>query len=97
LDRYPKKDPYGEEAVAIIRAACQRIGLPIPTAVTVTAVSRLLAVPVASEFPVRALPGKPRRLHVHVQLEFQEAVVGPILLGAGRYYGYGLFRPLEED
>jgi CRISPR-associated protein Csb2 len=97
LDRYPKKDPYGEEAVAIIRAACQRVGLPIPMAVTVTAVSQVLAVPVASEFPVRALPGKPHRLHVHVQLEFQEAVVGPILIGAGRYYGYGLFRPLKED
>jgi CRISPR-associated protein Csb2 len=33
---------------------------------------------------------------VHAYLEFDEPVVGPILLGAGRYRGYGLCRPLQE-
>ncbi|NQT14361.1 MAG: type I-U CRISPR-associated protein Cas5/Cas6, partial [Planctomycetes bacterium] len=33
------------------------------------------------------------RPQVHVWLRFAEPVVGPILLGAGRYRGYGLFKP----
>lgn len=33
------------------------------------------------------------RPQVHVWLRFAEPVVGPILLGAGRYQGYGLFKP----
>ena len=34
------------------------------------------------------------RPQVHVFLRFAEPVVGPILLGVGRYRGYGLFKPL---
>ncbi len=33
------------------------------------------------------------RPQVHAWLRFTEPVVGPILLGAGRYRGYGLFKP----
>ena len=33
------------------------------------------------------------RPQVHVWLGFAEPVVGPILLGAGRYRGYGLLKP----
>jgi CRISPR-associated protein Csb2 len=33
------------------------------------------------------------RPQVHAWLRFSEPVVGPILLGAGRYRGYGLFKP----
>ncbi len=36
------------------------------------------------------------RPQVHVWLRFAEPVVGPILLGAGRYRGYGLCKPLKE-
>ncbi len=36
------------------------------------------------------------RLQVHVWLRFPEPVVGPILLGAGRYRGYGLCMPWKE-
>ncbi len=35
------------------------------------------------------------RPQVHVFLQFAEPVIGPILIGAGRYHGYGLFKPLE--
>lgn len=34
------------------------------------------------------------RPQLHVLLRFAEPVVGPILLGAGRFLGYGLFKPL---
>jgi CRISPR-associated protein Csb2 len=38
--------------------------------------------------------GKIRQLHAY--LEFDEPVVGPVLLGSGRYRGYGLCRPVQE-
>ncbi len=36
------------------------------------------------------------RPQVHVWLQFAEPVVGPVLLGAGRYLGYGLCKPWKE-
>lgn len=38
--------------------------------------------------------GKASRPQVHVWLEFAEPIIGPVLLGAGRYLGYGLCKPL---
>jgi CRISPR-associated protein Csb2 len=38
---------------------------------------------------------KASRPQVHVWLEFAQPVVGPILLGAGRYLGYGLCKPMN--
>ncbi|MFP4141285.1 MAG: type I-U CRISPR-associated protein Csb2 [Phycisphaerae bacterium] len=47
-------------------------------------------------FPFYPAKGtKASRPQVHVWLEFSDPVVGPILLGAGRYQGYGLLKPLE--
>jgi CRISPR-associated protein Csb2 len=34
------------------------------------------------------------RPQVHVWIRFKQPVVGPVILGAGRYLGYGLCRPL---
>jgi len=36
------------------------------------------------------------RPQVHVFLQFAVPVIGPVLLGAGRYRGYGLFKPWGE-
>jgi len=36
------------------------------------------------------------RPQVHVRLCFARPVVGPVLLGAGRYRGYGLCKPLKH-
>jgi CRISPR-associated protein Csb2 len=46
-------------------------------------------------FPARGTNAP--RPQVHVWLRFAEPVVGPILLGAGRYLGYGLCKPLKDD
>jgi CRISPR-associated protein Csb2 len=92
LGRYPRK-PWGEEARQIVREACTIAGLPEPVEVETAPVGWVLGVPPASRFP--ALParaGKPRRFHVHVRLVFAEAVAGPVLVGAGRHQGYGVFR-----
>ncbi|TWT29172.1 CRISPR-associated protein, family (Cas_GSU0054) [Posidoniimonas corsicana] len=43
-------------------------------------------------FPAKT--GSASRPQVHARVEFAEPVVGPVLLGAGRFLGYGLFKPL---
>ena len=37
------------------------------------------------------------RQQVHVIIEFDVEVEGPVLLGAGRYRGYGLCKPLGHS
>jgi CRISPR-associated protein Csb2 len=44
-------------------------------------------------FPPKGSNGS--RPQVHAWLRFNEPVVGPIVLGAGRYLGYGLCKPLK--
>ncbi len=44
-------------------------------------------------FPAKGTNGGPRP-QVHVWLRFASPVIGPVLIGAGRYRGYGLCRPL---
>ncbi len=96
FDRYPK-DPYGEEAERIVREAFVRVGLPEPQEIDLHYNPWHSAVPKASAFPAAAArPGKPQRYHCHVWARWSEPILGPVVAGAGRYYGYGLFRPLFE-
>jgi CRISPR-associated protein Csb2 len=46
------------------------------------------------QFPAKGASAS--RPQVHVWLHFAEPVVGPVLLGAGRYLGYGLCKPWKE-
>jgi CRISPR-associated protein Csb2 len=95
LGRYPR-ELWGAEAQELIRGACAIAGLPEPTIVAVAPVAWVLGVPPAFRFPpLPSRPGKPRRAHVHVLLEFDRPVAGPLLVGAGRHLGYGLFRQLS--
>lgn len=89
-------DAYDAWAVAQILQACARQGLPPPVEVAVTHSSVFEGVPLARAFPpvLRKADGA-RRWHVHAVLRFAEPVVGPLLLGAGRYRGMGLCRPME--
>jgi CRISPR-associated protein Csb2 len=46
------------------------------------------------------LPGKasrPEKPQVHVRIQFEDLVAGPVLLGAGRFLGYGLCLPITEQ
>lgn len=103
LDRNPgdlrSRDPRKlteatNEAVEIICRACERIDLPQPRYVEV-----LPAAPWAGAAKARHYPpypgdtGRTQRVLTHVRIEFDQHVKGPILLGAGRYVGLGLFRP----
>ena len=40
---------------------------------------------------------KPQRVKVHALVEFADPVRGPVLLGAGRFFGLGLFRPADSE
>jgi CRISPR-associated protein Csb2 len=97
-DHHPKaKDRagYHTEAAGMIRTNCERTGLPSPREIIITPVSAHLGTPPAHAFPrLRRKDGSERR-HTHAIIVFDEPVIGPVLLGAGRYRGYGLCRPME--
>jgi CRISPR-associated protein Csb2 len=54
--------------------------------------------PLLGTRPVRAFPafaiGAGGLRFVHADLVFAEPVRGPVIIGAGRYFGYGLCRPM---
>lgn len=99
LDRMPKtdrvKDPavWREEVAAIVSRSCENAGLPAPIAVRVEKTpffdGSLRAMPGQGGFPQL----RKDKFQVHVQIEFDKPVEGPVLLGAGRFRGYGLMRP----
>jgi CRISPR-associated protein Csb2 len=104
LDRNPKSlfatSPAAaaraeEAATAMIRAACQRQGLPAPSLVELSRTPLVRASEPARCFAAH-LPAEagPRRVLVHVRLTFPAPVQGPLVLGAGRFLGLGLFRPV---
>ncbi len=102
LDRHPKSL---EDTAEIIATACERVtatsfapGLR-PESIDIRPISRFEGVGHARrDFP--PLPerfGKSVRSHVHATIMFSEPIRGPLLLGAGRYLGYGFCRPLPEE
>ncbi len=102
-DRHSKakdKAAYQEELAAGIREAWQNVKHPDNPAVLeeviITPVSAHLGALPAHAFPrLRRKDGSERR-HCHAILRFDQPITGPLLLGAGRYRGYGLCRPMEE-
>jgi CRISPR-associated protein Csb2 len=100
FDQHPKakdKAGYQIEIAAMIGMACQRVGLPEPREIIVTPVSAHLGSPPAYTFPRLLRKDGSQRRHSHAILIFAERVCGPILLGAGRYRGYGLCRPMGPE
>lgn len=100
--------PSEEQVREIVSRSCIRTGLPEPVEVVISPVGMATAVPRAATgraprrggqrtFPrfVAAGSGQPRQT-VHVSLTFAQKVRGPVLLGAGRYLGYGLFLPIQD-
>ncbi len=94
--RYPR-DPWGAKAQTMVTEACGIAGLPEPVRVETGRQAWLPGVPPASGFPpLWHRPGRPRSFHVHVRLEFAEPVEGPVLVGAGRHGGYGVFADYDR-
>lgn len=107
LDRNPgnlrSDDPATARAAydaagTTIADACERIGLPRPARVEIH-----FSVPLSGGVKARlyppfpADPNKTRRVKVHARIEFSEPVTGPLILGAGRYYGLGLCWPATDE
>ena len=97
LDRHPGSIRSGSDRTVrrveeSIRGACARIGIPAPATMEFGQAPYLAGAGHVRTFMRRIQRPDPRPL-VHVRLTFEEPVQGPILLGAGRYRGLGLFRP----
>jgi CRISPR-associated protein Csb2 len=97
LDRHFDGKDKWERAAESVKDACERIGLPRPREVMLHPVSLVEGVSHAREFPylIRKSDGG-RRHHSHAVLIFDEPVAGPVIIGAGRFRGYGLCRPMDQ-
>jgi CRISPR-associated protein Csb2 len=89
LDRYPKRPDQVEREV---RASLRGVGLPEPVDLRISAEPLL---PGAARLRPNDLPAHARRrLFRHVAVTFDRRVLGPVLVGAGRYLGVGLLAPV---
>jgi CRISPR-associated protein Csb2 len=104
LDRFPARTDPAEEA-AIVANACRNIGLPEPSAIEIHKHSG--ASGAETTYPARGTNRRPdwtfpkearfaQRVRRHVVLRFAEPVTGPVILGAGRFAGFGLCLPLDR-
>jgi len=95
LDRHFNGADKWQKAAESVKDACERVGLPRPLEVQLHPTSRLRGAPKANEFPrMRRKRDGGEMAHIHAFLQFGEPVQGPIMIGAGRFRGYGLCRPL---
>lgn len=91
LDRYPKDGDLERE----VARSAEVVGLPTPLEVEVSTAPLV-------EGGIRLRPGDlPNRargrLFRHARLTFERPVSGPMLVGAGRYLGIGLFAPADPS
>lgn len=85
------------EAQQSISDASLRIVGVRPTSVEVSLAPLLSGAQHVREFlPWPGRPGRTPRVRVHADIRFNEPVCGPLLLGAGRYFGLGLCLPVED-
>jgi len=94
LDRHVKSRQPTKELGKIIKLSCTRIGLPTPQAVAVAPVSRFVGAPSAREMPrMKRKSDGGDVIQTHAMITFPCTVQGPLVIGSGRYRGYGLLRP----
>jgi CRISPR-associated protein Csb2 len=86
------------EAELSIADACERIGLPRPSSISISLAPLLPGAQHVRHFvPWPPQANRARRARVHAEIEFPERVCGPVLLGAGRYFGLGLCLPVADS
>lgn len=106
LDRHLKSrgDARQEEIQAQIAAACHNAALPEPEAISTGKHSAIEGAP--SAYPSGKSPAWLRwrppqslasRQLIHAVIRFPEPVDGPVILGAGRFLGLGLCRPIDPE
>jgi CRISPR-associated protein Csb2 len=106
LDRHLREKGAAreDEAAGQIKAACRNIGLPEAHGVVVSKHSAIEGAP--SAYPSgnsprwmnwRLPPSLASRQLTHAVIRFAEPVDGPVILGAGRFVGLGLCRPIDDE
>ena len=102
LDRHPKSsdsNDYWTQAEQTVRTACERVfdeaNRPQVEEVILGPVSMFEGVPHARRFPNMKRNTGGNLHHTHAVIVFDRKVCGPLMLGAGRYRGYGFCRPLD--
>ena len=86
------------EAQHSICEACHRVVGVRPVSVEISLAPLLPGAQHVRDFlqwPGRS--GRTSRVCVHADIRFEEPVRGPLLLGAGRYFGLGLCLPVEDQ
>ena len=103
------RDRAEAEAAASVARACVFAGLadsPGQVRVNIRLDAPLTGVPASPggrrsrgqrQFPGYQTGSGTPRACVHAELEFTEPVRGPVLVGAGRYFGYGLCLPRQAE
>jgi CRISPR-associated protein Csb2 len=103
------RDRAEAEAATVVAQACVHAGLadhPEGVRVTIRLDAPLVGIPASPvarigtgqrQFPGYQTGGGVPRACVHAEIEFPEPVRGPVLIGAGRYLGYGLCLPRYEE
>jgi CRISPR-associated protein Csb2 len=103
------RDRADLEAKASIARACSFAGLPGDANVTIRLDSPLSGLPGAPSgrqpgsnghgrlFPSYQTGSGTPRVCVHAEIVFEVPVRGPVLVGAGRYFGYGLCLPKDVE
>ncbi|MCY4532605.1 MAG: type I-U CRISPR-associated protein Csb2 [Gammaproteobacteria bacterium] len=93
-----RKNAWAMAQKAVVDA-CTHVGLPEPLEVQVSLNPFIVGAYTISRYPAliqRGREGKPvRRQLVHASLTFKDAVIGPLVLGSGRFQGLGLMRPMQ--
>jgi CRISPR-associated protein Csb2 len=85
------------EAQQSISDACLRVVGIRPCSVEVSLAPLLPGAQHVRDFlPWPGRPGRTPRVRVHADIRFQAPVRGPLLLGAGRYFGLGLCLPVDD-
>ena len=87
-----------EAAEETVAEACAHAELPRPAYVRVTREALLPGTPSLREYPPFPKErSRCQRVLVHARLVFDEEVSGPVIIGAGRFLGLGLCRPLHVE
>ena len=94
LPQFPRR---GIEPEDVIAKACAQAGYPEPIAVRASFAPLLAGVPHSRSFPAVAHDGCPPRPWTHAEIEFPAPLCGPVLIGAGRYRGYGACYPVQGE
>lgn len=92
MDQFPRRDL---EAAAVVARSLTRSGFPTPRRVRVERFAAIPGTPEAWRFDFRR-PSQPKRPALHVAVQFDTPIAGPIVLGQLRHFGLGLLRPAGQ-